>query len=81
MSKFIKVVDNPVVSASIPTISAGGIRVFQVADAANSVPTALLPTASSLLIQRIIIPFDNSLGSSSMAVFMNGFFHFNMKIS
>ena len=73
MSKFLKVVDSPVISSAVPVVLGDGPRMFSYADSSNNVVTV---NATPKLVWRVIIPCDNSLGTSVMTIHVSGHFSY-----
>jgi hypothetical protein len=71
----VELVDGTVVSTAKTVVTAGGHRMFQIAD--SGVSAIDLPVPPAILVYRIIIPCDNSAGTTDMGVYLNGFFTFN----
>ncbi len=77
--KFIRVQDAPIVSVSVPVVD-NSSRIFQLADSSNEIWIDALDYGP-FTVQRLIIPVDNSEGSTPLGVFLTGHFIFDVQVT
>lgn len=80
-NKHIRVEDAPVQSVSTPVVTAsgGGPRVFQIGDSSHEADLGF-NGSGEVIASRLIIPFDNSEGTTPLAIMVQGFFQYYFSV-